>query len=282
MKAPLTLIVLSIFAPLGCVGYKILAIFPYNGRSHHILFSALVEELASRNHDVTVINYHPVKKMPNLRQISIQDETGAHSDINMEENLKSIPESPFVDYYRAYDMATAFKIMANDNCERILTNDEIKKLITSADKYDLVIVEQFVTDCGLAIAYKINAPTVGMTAHTLMPWTYSRLGAPNNPSFVPNHLFATGTTPSLLKKIQSAIINLAMNAYFIHVIQRSDQAIVNKIYPDVPDLESLGRNISLVMLNQYFPLTGSRLYGANVIEVGGLHVKQDNEIVDKV
>ncbi|KOB77758.1 UDP-glycosyltransferase UGT43B1, partial [Operophtera brumata] len=206
---------------------------------------------------------------------------GAHCDIDMEENLKSVPASPFVNFYRAYDMAKAFKIMGNDNCNRIMTNDEIRKIITSGDKYDLVIVEQFVTDCGLAVAYKVNAPTVGMTAHVLMPWTYSRLGAPNKPAFVPNHLFATGTKPHLWTKVQSAIINLAMNAYFTYAIQRSDQAIVNKIYPEVPDLESLGHNISLVMLNQYFPLTGSRLYGANVIKVGGMHVTQDNEIIDK-
>lgn len=280
MKA-LTLIFLSLFAPFSCVGYKILAIFPDNGRSHHILFSALVEELSSRNHDVTVINYFPARKITNLRQISTRGETceNCHNNINMAENLKSIPSSPFVDFYRAYDMATAFKIMANDNCKRIMENDETRNLITSGSKYDLVIVEQFVTDCGLALAYKLNAPTVGMTAHILMPWTYSRLGAPYNPAFVPNHLFATGTKQA---KIQSAIINIAMNAFYTHNIQRSDQAIVNKIYPDVPDLESLGHNLSLVMLNQYFPLTGSRLYGANVIEIGGMHVKQNYEIVDKV
>lgn len=263
-------------------GLKILSIFPYNGRSHHILFSSLVEELALRNHDVTVINYFPVKKIPNLRQISIQDDTGAHCNIDMTENLNAIPDSVFQDFYRAYDMAMFFKEIANDNCERLMANEEIRNIINSGQTYDVVIAEQFVTDCGLAIAYKLGSPTVGITAHTLMPWSYSRLGAPSNPAFVPNHLFGSGTKPNIYEKTKSGIINFAMSAYYRHVIQKRDQEIVNRVYPEVPDLENLGKNMSLIMLNQYFPLTGSRLHGANVIEVGGMHVKWNENIDDKV
>lgn len=266
----------------NCRSYKILAIFPYNGRSHHIIFSTFVEELASRKHEVTVVNYFPVKKMPNLRQISIQDENNEYCNINMHDNLKSIPASVLVDFYRAYDMAIAFKAMAADNCERLMTHADIRQIMTSGEKFDLVIVEQFVTDCGLAVAFKLNAPVVGMTAHMMMPWTYSRFGATNNPVFVPNHMFATGSRPTLWKKIQSAVINLGMNVYYRHIIQGSNQKLVNKFFPEVPDLESLGRNISLVMLNQYFPLTGPRLQGPNIIEVGGMHVKEHIKINDKV
>lgn len=282
MQAPLVSFLLLLLGLCNCDSYKILAIFPYNGRSHHILFSSLVEELAARNHEVTVINYFPVKKMPNLRQISIQDENNGFCNINMDENLKSIPSSIFVDFYRAYDMAVAFKAMADDNCERLMTHVDIRKIVTSGDTYDLVIAEQFVTDCGLAVAFKLNASVVGMTAHMMMPWTYSRLGAYNDPAFVPNHMFATGSRPALWKKIQSAIINLSMIFYYRHVIQSSNQRIVNEFYPEVPDLEILGRDISLVLLNQYFPMAGSRLHGANIIEVGGMHVKDDNKIDDKV
>lgn len=262
----------------NCASFKILAIFPYNGRSHHIFYSALVEELAHREHDVTVINYHPVKKMRNLRQISLQATENTIDQVDVQEHLKVASN----DILMAYDTAKAFKYIANTNCERLMTNAEVQELMKSRESYDVVIVEQFVTDCGFAVAHKLNAPTVGMTAHVLLPWTYSRLGAPSNPAFVANHLFASGSKPNLLNKIKSAIINFGMNMYYTHVIQNSDQVIVNRLYPKIPPLEELGSKMSLIMLNQFHPLTGPRIYGPNVIEIGGMHINQLQAVEDKV
>lgn len=272
--------VFFLYFVVNCDCYNILGIFPYNGRSHHIYYSTVIEELVQRRHNVTVINYHPMPKLPNLHQISLQDAHNASDQVNIEEHLKVLSHS---DLSMAYDSAQAFKYIANTNCRKLVNNQEVQELIRSAKHFDLVIVEQFVTDCGLAIAHKLNAPTIGMTAHILMSWTYSRLGAPNHPAFVPNHYFASGTKPNFFDRIKSVILNFGMNLYYTHVIQSSDQEIVNEVYPDMPPLEDLGRNIlSLIAINQYFPLTGSRLYGSNVVEVGGIHIKTNVSLEDKV
>lgn len=271
-----------IFLFTKSASYKILAVFPYNGRSHHIFFSSLVEELASRKHEVTVINYFPVRKMPNLYQISLQKDGNESDSVNMEEHLNTNPKNMLEDFFKAYDTAQAFKFIANTNCERLVTNKEVKSIISSKVQYDVVIAEQFVTDCGLALGHELNAPTVGITAHVLMPWTYSRLGATNNPSFVPNHFFGSGTKPNLISRIKSAIINSMFDLFYKNVIQKNDNKIVKSMLPTMPDLESLGRNMSLILLNQYFPLTGSRLQGANVIEIGGMHMNKALELLDEV
>lgn len=272
------LAILTLCFIVKCDSYKILAIFPHNGRSHHIFFTALVEELATRKHDVTVINYHPVAALPNLRQISLQDKENESDQVNIEEHLKILSRS---DFSVAYEEAFGCQYLANSNCKKLMNNREVQELISSAAHFDVVLVEQFVTDCGLAVAYKLNAPAIGMASHILFPWTYSRLGAPNNPAFVQNHFFASGTYPSMWNKIKSAIINFGMNTYYTHVTQRIDQEIVNEVYPDIPHLEDLGKNMSLIMINQYFPLTGPRLYSSNVVEIGGMHIKENAHIEDK-
>jgi glucuronosyltransferase len=43
-------------------GAKILAIFPFQAKSHFTVASALLQELANRGHDVTVISHHPQKE----------------------------------------------------------------------------------------------------------------------------------------------------------------------------------------------------------------------------
>lgn len=279
----LSLVINLAFIFTNCACYKILAIFPYNGISHHIYYSSLIEELVTRKHDVTVINYFPFKKLPNLRQISLLSDNTSDA-INIEEynkDLRGVP-SFLKDVVRSYYNALDFQYIANTNCEKLMTNKEVRDVINSGEQFDLVIAEQFVTDCGLALAHKLKVPVVGITAHILMTWTYTRLGATNNPSFVPNHYFNSGSKPDLWKRLQSAIINSFLNLYYKYVTQKSDYDIVKKVYPETPDLEYLGRNISLILVNQYFPLTGSRLHGANIIEVGGLHIKQTYEPLDRV
>lgn len=274
------LIILFFYLVVNSDGYRILAIFPHSARSHHIYFTPLVEELAIRQHNVTVINYHPVRQLPTLRQISLQDRENATSaTVDIEKRMKVLSVS---DFALAYETAQVFKKIANTNCKKLMNNREVQELIDTAAHFDLVIVEQFVTDCGLAVAYKLNAPAIGIAAHILSPWTYSRLGAPNNPAYVPNHFFGSGTKPNLLNRIKSVVINFGMNMYYTYVIQRSDQEIVNEVYPETPLLEDLGKNMSLIMINQYFPLTSPRLYSSNVVEIGGLHINHNHGISDKV
>ncbi|GBP49191.1 Ecdysteroid UDP-glucosyltransferase [Eumeta japonica] len=255
-----------------CYPVKILALFPYNGRSHHIYFSTFVEELAARKHSVVVVNYFPLKNDSNLRQISLQEGGITRDTVEIEDSDGA--SGIFKEFSFAYDTAKAFKHIANDNCRRLVNNRHIKEMIDSEERFDVIIVEQFVTDCGFAIANRFKAPIVGMAAHVMFPWTYSRLGADDHPAFVPNHFTGAGPTPDLWERIKSTLINLFFNVYHRHFIQRSDNEIVREAFPDTPNLVTLVNNMSLLMLNQYFPLTGSRVYGANVVEIGGMHVKR--------
>ena len=85
------------------------------------IFTALVEELATKKHDVTVIKYHPVRQMPTQRQISLQVIENASDLVNIEDHLKLLSIS---DFSVAYDEAHSYKYLANrvvlDHCHIML------------------------------------------------------------------------------------------------------------------------------------------------------------------
>jgi glucuronosyltransferase len=63
-------LLLSIFVAHGAHGAKILGIFPLPGKSHFIVSSALLKELANRGHQVTVYSPFPEKSpIPNYTNI---------------------------------------------------------------------------------------------------------------------------------------------------------------------------------------------------------------------
>jgi hypothetical protein len=72
MKNFITILLFSTTAFLTN-GAKILGIFPLPGRSHYILGSSLLRELAERGHDVTMISCFSEKEPPkkwNLQRCS--------------------------------------------------------------------------------------------------------------------------------------------------------------------------------------------------------------------
>ena len=54
-------------------GAKVLGIFPFQGKSHFIVASALLRELANRVHCVTVISHHPqTDKIANCTDVYVK------------------------------------------------------------------------------------------------------------------------------------------------------------------------------------------------------------------
>lgn len=248
---------------------NILGIFPYQGKSHFFVFKVYLQELARRGHNLTVISHFPEANTPdNYHDISLAGTTKIIED-----------DMPF---HRSYltILGVAFFLTnsGKENCEVLLGNQEVRNLIESKQKYDVVVVEQFNSDCALGIAYKLKAPVVGITSHILLPWQYNRFGIPNNPSFVPFHFMEGGTKPTLWQRIESTIFDMYFKTVFYINSQRNNQLELAKYYDDIPPLEELAKEIKFLLLYHNFVLTGSRLFPSNVIEVGGYHVNNSKPV----
>ncbi|GBP49196.1 UDP-glucuronosyltransferase 2A3 [Eumeta japonica] len=245
-------------------GLRILGIFPYQGKSHFFVFQPYLRELAKRGHDVTVISYFPEKTPPkNYHDISL---AGAAKII---ENDLPLDRS----YLTILGVGVFLTTTGAENCRVMLENRGVQNLWKSKEKFDVVVTEHFNSDCAFGLAHALNAPVVGMTSHVLMPWQYKRLGIPNNPSFVPYHFLEGGSKPTLYQRIERTVFDVYFNLLYQFVTQRSDQNTLAKYFNDIPPLDELVReNMKFLLLYHNFVLTGSRLFPANVKEIGGFHV----------
>lgn len=242
---------------------NILGIFPYHGTSHFLVFQVYLRELANRGHNVTVISHFPDKNPPsNYHDISLAGTIEIlKDDVPVENSYRSIIE-----------IALILALTGKENCEIMVKNKNVQDLVHSKAKFDLVVVEQFNSDCALGIAYKLEAPIVGMTSHILMPWHYQRLGVPYNTAYVPFHFLGGGTKPSLFQRVERVLFDAYFRTLYYFVTQKSDQNTLAQFFDDIPPLEEIAREIKFLLVYHNFILTGSRLFPANVKEVGGFHV----------
>lgn len=51
--------------------------------------------------------------------------------------------------------------------------------------FDVIIMEQFNTDCLMGLAHKLQSPVIGLSSCAMMPWHYERVGQPHIPSYIP-------------------------------------------------------------------------------------------------
>lgn len=143
-----------------CECYNILIIFPHFGKSHFLAFEYMLKTLASKGHNVTVISFFPQKNpIPNYRDIPITTEesiTGLEVlSMNMFENPKRV----------MWNGADFIRTLADFSCPIFLSHPNLQNFLKENNKFDVVLIELFNTNCHLGLVQKFDAPIIGMSKY---------------------------------------------------------------------------------------------------------------------
>ncbi|XP_052750692.1 UDP-glucosyltransferase 2-like [Galleria mellonella] len=242
---------------------NILGVFPFEGKSHSFVFNPFMLELAKRGHNVTVISHFPQKKpVQNYRDISLAGKSKILVDVF----------SLYRSYWSIIEISLFLVNSGTANCKLVMADENVQNLWKTQTKFDLVVTEQFNSDCYLGLAHKLKAPVIGITSHKIMPWHMSRFGIVYNPSHTAFTFLEGGTKPTLYQRIERVIFHNYFNILYKYFCQRIDEETLAQYFDDVPPLEELGRDIKLLLVYQNFAMMGSHIFPSNVIEIGGLHV----------
>lgn len=259
---------------------NILAIVSLPFKSHYMVFQKLFRELAIRGHSVTVINHFPDDDPPPKLQF-----------VNIS---KPIPTSfrPIVKYEA---IKNAFLLRMKNfqqhfttgvkrteiDCENLFVNENMKQFRAKGERFDLIFVEQFMSDCGLAYAAAFyDAPIIGITSHTLLPWAYPRLGLPFDFSSDAFYFSDAGTNPSLFQKLQSYLANLYMMTLGRFRLQQEIKKVFKKFMPNYQlDIEKIAKEkMRMMFVNQHHSITGARLLPPSLLEIGGIHIQEPQPV----
>ncbi|XP_038212967.1 UDP-glycosyltransferase UGT5-like [Zerene cesonia] len=252
---------------------NILGIFPYAGKSHFFVFDKYLQELAHRGHNVTVISYFPRKEpLQNYHDISLAGK------MNVLESVFSIYRS----YWQIFRTSIFLFSSGTENCRVLLQDENVQNLWKTKAKFDLVVLEQFNSDCSLGLAYKLGAPVVALNSHVFLPWQYSRYGITYNPSYMPFHFFEGGSKPTFYQRVERTLFNAYFITAFKLFVQRVDQNTLAEYFDDIPPLEELAKDIKCLLSYTSLMLSGSNQFPTNVIEVGGYHVSQPKPLAESI
>ncbi|KAJ0178517.1 hypothetical protein K1T71_006340 [Dendrolimus kikuchii] len=255
------------------VSINILAIVSIPFGSHYMAFRALFRELAVRGHNVTVINNFPDKdSIPNLKYIDLEvTHVASTSTLAYYENV----DPSYIHLINYYRHISAGPKRARDTCEAFFTNRNAKEHYASGTKYDVIFVEQFLSDCDLAYAaIMYDAPIIGITSHVILPWAYQRLGLPFDVAADSFYFSKAGPNPSLMQKVEVYIENLLFNTFVKWVNHRPIYEVFDKYVPNKRlNIDRVAKErMKMVFSYQHFSLTGARPLAPQLLEIAGVHI----------
>ncbi|XP_043268668.1 UDP-glucosyltransferase 2-like [Venturia canescens] len=261
----------SIIGPQGTESYRILGVFPFHGKSHFMMFEALMKGLARRGHQIDVISPFPLKKpYPNYTDI-IRIEPDQPQVVN---NM-SFDTFQYLQNDMTYFIATA---MGNKICEQ-LEKPKILNLIQNPPTnppYDLVMTEIFGAHCFIAFGHHLKIPTIGLSSAALYPWGNGIIGNPANLAFVPNNLINYVAPMTFWQRLCNTVHSFS-SEFIFHYYSTPQTALMKKYFgKNTPDIRSIERSVALLLVNSHPSLNDPRPVTPGLVEVGGLHVQDDD------
>jgi glucuronosyltransferase len=251
---------------------RILALFPYIGKSHFDVFEPFVKELAARGHHVVVLSHFPQKQaIANYTDISLVGSitTEATHRIDLQ-NMSGI---------KIWKLLVKEISTSLESCDRMLSFHTVQELLNSQANFDLIVTETFVTDCFLPFVHKFKAPHIAMSSCVMFPWSNDRMGNPDNPSYTPTSVTWFSDEMSFSERLLNVIANIGSKFIFHATEGIVTQSYVRKHFgDDVPSLSDIARNTNLLLVNTHFSLNRPRPLVPGIVEVGGLHMKPPKKL----
>ncbi|CAH0395930.1 unnamed protein product [Bemisia tabaci] len=251
-----------------CFGYKILGLFPYNGRSHIVIFESIMKGLAERGHEVHVLSHYPQKvKIANYTDLSVLGSIPLPNNQFSFDGFSSIRSR----FHFFNNMFALYSMI--EGHEGVMKSEAVQKLMKSNERYDLIITESWIPDMMLGFVHKFKVPLVLLSSFGPPPWTSDFLANPQNPAYVQHHLAPYSPRMSFMERVSNTgglFLNLV--AWYGLFLPKNERIMRKYFGEDTPPLLETLRNASLVLANTHPTIHGARPYAANVFGVGGVHL----------
>lgn len=138
-------------------------------------------------------------------------------------------------------------------------------------------------NCFMGLGHYLNIPVITLSAQTLYPWVEDAIGNPSSAAIYPIILSSLVEINSFWDRLQNVVEELVMKYKFYYYTEKIQTNIIRKyISADLPTVSELAKSPILTLSNTYFSFNGIRPFTSSLIEVGGLHILQDDTVLTSV
>lgn len=245
---------------------RILVLSPLGPRSHINSFMPLVEELAKRGHQITVVTAHvPKTDSPKIRKISLTD-------------LIDLVESEWYDlkqhnlFVNAVGDFQAFRWATVAAYDRFMAVDEIQE-IKQNKNYDMIIMDGICNELVLPLIDHIGVPFMIIDPGFGAPWNLAIKDISPNYAFVPPFFGNYGSDMSFFERLNNmVVVELMLMARRYYQLPLFDE-LAKKDFPNARPMAEIERDAELVLVNAHPTTSWLQALPPAVIPIGASHTR---------
>lgn len=172
-------------------------------------------------------------------------------------------------------LSMLYNDLADTTCSFVLQHRKVVDLMNSDQHFDAVIVETFMTESIYGLAQHFNAPLIVFSTLGGNLWTNGLVGAPASYSHVAHLMLGLTDHMNFWQRMLNTAVGVGEQIYYEAVYLPKQKRFYKQAFPRARlSFEQQMKNVSLVLLNQHFALSSPRAYPPNMVEVGGIHVRE--------
>ncbi|XP_046430656.1 UDP-glucosyltransferase 2-like [Neodiprion fabricii] len=272
-------IVAAIICILNCAVefidcYRILCICPRASISHQVVFRSFTLALNKRGHEIIFVTSDPMND-PTLKNYT-------EIDISFLYKSNYITVLDVKDWFGSFYKLSG---MANLQTDQILQHPEFRKIYTagSNENFDMVLLEMLYWPALFVLGKRFDAPVIGLSPMGLTMNVQYVLGNPIMTSHPSNwELYSKSSPLTFWDRLGNFVSFWRFLHYYKNNHVTEQAAIARKYFgEDIPDLEELEKNVSLVFANQQTPISFSRPEVRKIVEIAGFHVSPPSKPLPK-
>jgi len=249
----------------------------FGSYSHRGSTWRLAEALSNRGHNVTYISAHyPKEPNPNITElVPIQ-----LSDFNYDMHNAKFDISHRVTGKVSRVIDDLFNI-SYESCDILLTSSEFKDWLAATKKIDLVIVDNFLAECGTGLAHILGAKYATFGTIRSLPYEFDALGYLPESSSVPEfEVFPLRLPFGFFDRMINALMSVHFHFWhYLHLV-RIDSLMRNSLNSsDMPFIGDLMRNVSLAFYTGDVFSDYPRALPPNFVNVAGVHCKEPSNVI---
>ncbi|XP_063972365.1 UDP-glucosyltransferase 2-like [Diachasmimorpha longicaudata] len=248
---------------------RILAIYPFPGKSHSIGAEHLLEEMTRRGHTIDVVSHFPRKNpIPNYRDISLRG------------LLPMFANNVTYDRIKGYNFIhpREFVQLAGVSVCELLGEPVLQELMeTPKGTYDVILVHLFAAHCYIGFGNKLNAPVVGMVTSKFQDWLFEPFANPLNPSYMPSFFSTFTQHMTFWERLENTLITDNTRLQFRYWLETESLQVEKYFGRKISSLHELYDDVSLILVNQHFSTNEIKPSTPDIIDIGGLHVYNNTQ-----
>lgn len=168
--------------------------------------------------------------------------------------------------------------VGNKFTNETMNSPQVQKLLNSGEKFDAVIMDQFVDDSFAYFAHHFGANQILLSTTCANSWVNPLVANPAPPSVNPEVLLEFSTSMTFMERLQNTafyiVSELNRHLYFFP----KQNEIVQKNFPNARSLSDYMYNVSLVLMNAHESFNDPLALVPVMKNVGGMHIAPSGKL----